>query len=309
MFTFLKAGIQTIKTALKKTHSFLGKKLKGLFTKELNEETLEELEQVLYEADLGSETVTDFITHLQAFHKKKPEASWKDYQKILEERAEKILAEPPKVSGNTPAPGKPLVVLILGVNGSGKTTSIAKLANLYKKEGKKVLLVAGDTFRAAAVEQLAHWSTLANVDLVKATPGQDPASVLYDAMQKGTAKSYDIILCDTAGRLESKTDLMHELAKIKRTAEKLDPLAPHEVFLVIDSTLGQTVVEQVRIFDEYVPLTGLILTKLDGSAKGGVALALYRARKIPIRYIAFGEKIDEIEMFDAKSYTEALFCD
>lgn len=307
MFGFLKTGFQTIKSALKKTRSFLGSQLQALFSKKFSEETLDELEQILYQADLGSKTVADLIAETEALHKKNPHASFKDYLDAMQKRAESLLELPPKVQGKEPSPGYPKVVLILGVNGSGKTTTIAKLAHLYQKEGKKVLLAAGDTFRAAAVEQLSFHAEKIGVDIVKALPGQDPASILYDAMQKGIAKGYDLVLCDTAGRLESKTDLLHELAKMSRIAKKLDPLAPHEVYLIVDATLGQTVVEQARIFGQHVPLTGFILTKVDGSAKGGVALALYREEQIPIAYICFGETVDAIAPFEIKSYTEALF--
>lgn len=309
MFRILKTGFQKIKNALKKTSSIFSKKLKALFSKPLSDETIDELERILFEADIGSKMAYELLDEVQTFHKKNPEAKGDEYIEVMRAQAEKVLTEKGETAGNEPLVGTPRVILMVGVNGTGKTTSIAKLAKKYVKEGKKVLLAAGDTFRAAAVEQLTIWADRVGVEIVKAAPGSDPSSVLFDAMSKGQAKGFDIILVDTAGRLESKSDLMRELEKMARVAKKQDELAPHEVFLTIDATLGQTAVEQVRIFNETIPLTGLIVTKIDGSAKGGVVLAIYRERKIPIHYIGVGEKMDDLLEFDPKEYTKALFCD
>ena len=309
MFRILKTGFQKIKSALKKTSSIFSIKLKALFSKPLSDDTLEELERILFEADIGSKMAYDLLDEVKAYHKKHPEATGDEYIEVMRSQAEKVLSEKAENLGNEPYIGSPRVILMVGVNGTGKTTSIAKLAKKYIGQGKTVLVAAADTFRAAAVEQLSIWANRIGVEIVKGAPGSDPSSVLFDAMSKGKAKGFDIILVDTAGRLESKSDLMRELEKMGRVAKKQDDLAPHEVFLTIDATLGQTAIEQVRIFHETIPLTGLIVTKIDGSAKGGVVLAIYRESKIPIHYIGVGEKMDDLLEFDPKEYTKALFCD
>lgn len=307
MFGLFKTGFQKIKKALTKTSSFLKTELKAIFTKPLDDETLENIERILYEADLGSAIVSDFIEKIQKFHKLHPKAQPTDYLDELQKRSLEILQEPPLVSTSYPPVGYSKVILIVGVNGAGKTTTLAKLANLFKDEGEKVLIAAGDTFRAAAIEQLEIWTKKIGVDLVKTHKGADSSGVLFDALMKGRAKEYSVILADTAGRLESKTDLMHELEKLHRVCKKFDETAPHETYLIVDASLGQTALEQAKIFHKFTPLTGIILTKIDGSAKGGIALSIYRELKIPIRYITFGEKIDDIAPFDPTSYTKALF--
>lgn len=309
MFGLFKTGFQKIKSALKKTHAFFGKKLLSLFAKPLDEESINEIEQTLYEADLGSNLVNIFLNHIVKFHKKHPEAKGDLLLKELQALSLEILQQPPRVTSAEPKANHPQVILVVGVNGSGKTTSIAKLTKHLQDEGKKVLLAAGDTFRAAASEQLAIWSERVGSEIVIGLPGGDPSSILFDAMSKAVAKDYDVVICDTAGRLESKNDLMKELEKMARVAKKQDPKAPHEIYLVIDGSLGQTAAQQAKIFNQYVPLTGLILTKIDGSAKGGVALAIYHELKIPIKYMGTGEKVEDFAPFDAKTYTEALFYD
>jgi fused signal recognition particle receptor len=307
MFSLFKTGLQKIKAALKKTSSFLHKNLLAIFSKPLNEELLEDLERTLYEADLGSKVVSDFIETLKKHFLEYGHSKAENYLALLEEKAYEILSVPPTTSGNEPMVGSPKLILIVGVNGSGKTTTLAKLAKYYQNKGQKIILAAGDTFRAAAQEQIAIWAERLQIDLVKGTLGADPSSVLFDAMAKAKAKKYDLIIADTAGRLESKTDLMQELEKIRRIAKKQDELAPHETFLIVDATLGQTAIDQTRTFHAYTPLTGIILTKIDGSAKGGVALALYREFGIPILFLGCGEKADDLIEFDPKSYTTALF--
>lgn len=309
MFKFLLSKIQSIKSALKKTSSFLQKHLSKIFSKPLDEESLEELEKILYEADIGSSTITHLLSHIQDFAKKNKTASAKDFLSEMQSLSEKILLEPAKITGNEPLIDTPQVILVVGVNGTGKTTTIAKLAKSLTDEGKKVLLAAGDTFRAAASSQLEIWAHRLKLEIVTSKSGADPSSVLFDAMAKAKAKHFDVVICDTAGRLESKSDLLKELEKMRRIAAKQDELAPHETYFIVDATLGQTAVEQIRIFNTYVPITGLILTKIDGSAKGGVALAIYRETKIPIRFVGFGEDVKDFAPFDAKSYTEALFYD
>ena len=309
MFGLFKTGFQKIKKALSKTGMFLKRELKALFAKPLDETTIENLEKVLFEADLGSGIVSDFISAVQTFHKHHPKATPNDYLKELQRCSQEILNTPPLVSGSEPPIGYSKVILIVGVNGAGKTTTLAKLAHLYKEEGEKVLIAAGDTFRAAAIEQLELWTNKIKVDLVKTHMGADSSGVLYDALMKGRSKEYSVILCDTAGRLESKTDLMHELEKLTRTCHKFDESAPHETYLIVDASLGQTALEQARIFHKFTPLTGIILTKIDGSAKGGIALSIYRELKIPIKFITFGETIDDIAPFNSEEYTKALFFD
>ncbi len=307
MFSFFKTGFQKIKAALKKTSQFLRTNLLSIFSKPLDDDTLDELERILYEADLGSSVVNDFIALIKEHVKKHGPTTGENYLSLLEEYAHKTFLTPPSILGKEPLPGLPKLILIVGVNGSGKTTTIAKLAKKEQDAGKKVLLAAGDTFRAAAQEQIALWAERLKIDLVKGVLGGDPSAILFDALSKGKAKQYDVVIADTAGRLESKTDLMQELEKLQRTAKKQDPLAPHETYLIVDATLGQTALDQARTFNTYTPLTGIILTKVDGSAKGGIALALYRECKIPILFLGCGEKVDDLVEFDPKAYAEALF--
>jgi len=297
MFDFLKSGFNKIRKAFSRTRSALGDKIRTLFRSPLSEATLEELEQILFEADLGSSLSLELVKEVR-----------KSDNPIdaLKTHAEMILAKPPRVQGKTPTT-TPLVILIVGVNGSGKTTSCAKLARLYQEEGKKVLLAAGDTFRAAAIEQLQTWAERLKLDCIKGKPGSDPAAVIFDALTAAKARGHDIVIADTAGRLQSKSDLMNELAKVKRVIEKVIPEAPHEIFLVLDATTGQNALDQAKIFNEFTPLTGLILTKLDGSAKGGIILSIYHQMGIPIRFIGIGEKADDFVPFEPKSYVDALF--
>lgn len=304
MFGFLKSGLSKIKKALAKTRSLLGAKLKGLFGGKVDEETLDQLEQILFEADLGSACALHFVDEMRKFSRKNPDSKTDSYIDEMKRLSLAIFAEPPKV---TPKEGVPHVILIVGVNGSGKTTSIAKIASAHKKAGKKVLLAAADTFRAAAVEQLSHWANKAGVDIVKGKQGADPSAVVFDAMEAAKARGTDLVIVDTAGRLQSKTDLMQELSKIVRVMQKTFPDAPHETYLTVDATAGQNAVDQAEIFHAHTPLTGLILTKLDGSAKGGVALSIYHKLHIPIVYVGLGESIDDLEPFNAESYVDALF--
>ncbi|MGH2613293.1 MAG: signal recognition particle-docking protein FtsY [Rhabdochlamydiaceae bacterium] len=300
MFGFFKK----IKSALTKTRSFLGSRLKLLFGSPLTEEAYEKLEQILYEADIGSIVTEDLITEVKKFLKYHPHAKPEEIIAQMEKYAEKILSAPPKIS---PKQGHPQVILIVGINGSGKTTSIAKLAAHFKGEGKKVLVAAADTFRAGAIDQLILWSEKLGIEIVKAQPGSDPSSVAFDALTAASKRNLDIVLIDTAGRLQNKTDLMQELEKIRRVCTKVILESPHEVLLVLDATTGQNAVEQAKIFNQYTPLTGIILTKLDGSAKGGVVLPIYKELGIPIQWVGVGEKMDDLIPFDQKSYLSGLF--
>lgn len=307
MFNFLKSGYQKFKNALQKTRSILGSRIRSLFSKPLDDSTFEQLEQILYEGDLGTGCAAHFVEYIQKFVKKNPGA---DSNKILEAmhgRALEILNLPPKVQAGKPQDGEPLVILVVGVNGSGKTTSIAKLAQHFSSQGKKVLLAAGDTFRAAAIEQLETWSKRIGVEIVKAKPQSDPSAVAFDALTAAKARHMDVVLIDTAGRLQNKTDLMQELEKIKRVSSKVVTDAPHEVLLVLDATVGQNAIDQAKTFNAFTPISGIILAKLDGSAKGGIALAIYEQLGIPVRWVGVGESAEDFMPFDAKNYVDALF--
>jgi fused signal recognition particle receptor len=199
------------------------------------------------------------------------------------------------------------VILVVGVNGSGKTTSIAKLAKNSKEAGQKVIVAAGDTFRAGAIDQLTHWADKIGVEIVKSKAGGDPSGVAYDALSAASARGADVVIIDTAGRLQNKTDLMHELEKIRRVCTKHIASAPHQTLLVLDATTGQNAIDQAEVFHKFTPLTGLILTKLDGSAKGGVVLAIYKKLSIPVQWIGVGEGENDLMPFDPKEYVEALF--
>jgi len=207
---------------------------------------------------------------------------------------------------DAPLPETPYVILVVGVNGAGKTTSVAKLAHNYDKAGKKVIIAAADTFRAAAYEQLKIWADRAGVPLIGQGQGADPASVVYDAVSSAVSRNVDVVLVDTAGRLHNKAHLMEELAKIMRVAKKKVPAAPHEVLLVLDGTTGQNAVQQAREFTRFVNVTGLVLTKLDGTSKGGIVLSISRELKLPVKYIGVGEKIDDLQLFDREKFVEAL---
>lgn len=300
MFNFLKK----IKSALTKTRDFLGSKLRALFKEPWSEETFDKLQQILYEADIGSRVTEEFVDDLKEYLRKNPQASPEQIIAQMRSFAQNILAAPPRIH---PTAGHPLVYLIVGINGSGKTTSIAKLAHLFKKEGKKVLLAAGDTFRAGAIDQLTLWAERLNIEIVKASPGSDPSSVAFDGLTAAKSRGADVILIDTAGRLQNKTDLMQELEKIRRVCNKVIPGAPHEIILVIDATIGQNGVEQAKIFNQFTPLTGILMAKLDGTAKGGIILPIYRELGVPIRFVGVGEKVDDLMPFDAVEYVSGLF--
>lgn len=305
MFGLLKSGFDKVKNALSKTSSQLSDKIRSLFGKPLDEETFDELERILYEADLGSELVAEFVDRVEKEVKRKPSITPELIIDLLKKHAREILSKTP--SSKERSPSKPEMILIVGVNGSGKTTSIAKLAHSFQKQKKKVLLAAGDTFRAAAIEQLEIWAKRTKTEIVKGAPGGDPSSVIFDALTAAKARGMDLVLADTAGRLQSKTDLMEELAKIKRVSDKVIPGAPHEIYLVLDTTTGQNAIDQAKTFNEFTPLTGIILTKLDGSAKGGIILSIYRQMGIPVKYIGVGEKVDDLIPFNVDNYIEALF--
>lgn len=307
MFNFFKSGYRKVQEALLKTRSALGKRLTALLRKPWDDSTREELEKILYEADLGTSCTEDFLRHLEKEFRSKPGSDLETISKSLQAYALNVLQSSSSVSGTMPKEGEPLVLLIIGVNGSGKTTSIAKLGKYFRDQGKTVLFGAGDTFRAAAGDQLSTWAERIGADIVRSLPGSDPSGVIFDTLTAGKTRGTDVILLDTAGRLQNKTELMLELEKVKKTCGKVLPGAPHETLLVLDATTGQNALDQAKVFHSKLPLTGLILTKLDGSAKGGIVLSIYKELKIPIRWIGTGESAEDLLPFDPVAYTQALF--
>lgn len=283
---------------------FLGQKIRSLFSGKVNEETIDQLEELFYQADLGSQTSNELSQKVRDLCKKKSDLSTDE---ILSEIKRDLLEQMRLVSLPETAPGNPHVILIVGVNGNGKTTSIAKLAHHFQSKGKKVLIAAADTFRAAAIDQLEIWAGQTGSLLVKGKPGSDPAAVVFDAITAAKGRGVDIVLVDTAGRLHTKTDLMKELEKIHRVSGKAYPGAPHETLLVLDATIGQNGVEQAATFHKFTPLTGLILTKLDGTAKGGTALSIQKKLQLPIKFIGTGERLDALQPFEPKSFIDSLF--
>lgn len=305
VFNFLKSTYQKVKQTLSKTGSLLGSKLRGLFKGEINEELLENLEKLFYEADLGVE-MSEFLTlKVKNAFKDNPKCTAED---LLKEIRQDIQSLFPASSNPLELPQKPEphVILIVGVNGNGKTTSVAKLAKKFKDNGKKVLVAAADTFRAAAMEQLSLWAEKLDINIVKGNPKSDPAAVVFDALTAAKARGVDLVIIDTAGRLHTKTHLMQELEKIRRSCHKVLPSSPHETFLVLDSTTGQNALDQAKIFHQYTPISGLILTKLDGTAKGGIVINLQKKLNIPVKFIGIGEGIDDLEPFDSQSFVQAL---
>lgn len=303
VFHYLKSGYAKIKSALSKARSYFGEKISSLFRGKIDEATLDRLEQLLYEADFGVQTAMELTSSIRAFHKTNPNATHDDFMHVIKSELLTLLKRfPPVLSEESPS-----IILIVGVNGNGKTTSTAKLAHLFKENGKKVLVGAADTFRAAAIEQLETWTKRLSIDIVKGAPKSDPAAVTFDTVQAGLARGADVILIDTAGRLHTKTALMQELDKIRRSCKKLSANAPHETLLVLDATTGQNAIDQARIFHQYTPLTGIILTKLDGTAKGGIVVAIQRELGIPVKFIGTGEQVDDFELFNADSFVSNLF--
>lgn len=307
ILNFLKAGYNKIKQALSKARSLLSSKLRSLFQGKIDENTLGQLEQTLYEADFGVQTATELTQRVRELHKLHPEYSTDDYITALKTDLVQLLKRYPSTLMEAPQEQLPFIILIVGVNGNGKTTSVAKLANLFIQQGKKPLVAAADTFRAAAIEQLNTWADRLNVDIVKGTPKSDPASVAFDGVSAAKARKCDVVLIDTAGRLHTKTHLMQELDKIKRACKKASQWGPHEVLLVLDATTGQNAIDQAKQFHQFTPITGLILTKVDGTAKGGIVIAIQREIGIPVKFIGTGESIDDLEPFDAEAFVDNLF--
>jgi fused signal recognition particle receptor len=308
---FGKKEKQTLDEGLQKTkESFftrVGKAIAGKAT--VDEEVLDDLEEALVSADVGVDTTIQIIERIEKRVARDKYMNTSELNVILRDEIEQMLRESgADGSGNFEVPDqKPFVVLVVGVNGAGKTTTIGKLAHNFKKAGYSVLLGAADTFRAAATDQLTVWSERADVPIVKQGMGADPASVAFDTVQSGLSRGTDVIIIDTAGRLHNKTHLMEELSKIKRVMKKLLPDAPHEVLLVLDGSTGQYALEQARHFTAATDVTSLAITKLDGTAKGGVVLAIANQFKIPVKYIGMGEKIDDLLLFNSHEFVDSLF--
>ena len=294
-----------LKQGMNKTKTSFDEKINNVFKsfRKVNEEFLDELEEILIMSDIGMETSIKIINNLRDRIKKEKIQDEEDVKKALREEMEQILDIADKdLKLNT----KPSVILVIGVNGVGKTTSIGKIANRLAKDGKKVVVAAADTFRAAAVEQLEIWANRSGADIVKREEGVDPASVVYDAMKITKEKNADVLIVDTAGRLHNKKYLMDELSKIQKVINKEMPEADKEVLLVIDGTTGQNAIQQVKAFKQEADITGLILTKLDGTAKGGVVIGIVEENKIPVKFIGVGEQIDDMEIFDSEDFVRAI---
>jgi fused signal recognition particle receptor len=294
-----------LKNGLSKTKSSFDEKINNVFSnfRKVDEELLDELEEALIMSDVGVETSTKIISNLRNRIKKEKIESEEDVRNALREEIVNILDE---VDNSLKLETHPSVILVVGVNGVGKTTSIGKIANRLKQDGKKVVIAAADTFRAAAVEQLEIWANRANCDIVKKEEGSDPASVVYDAIQITKQKDADVLICDTAGRLHNKKYLMDELIKIKKVIDKELPESSKEVLMVLDATTGQNAISQVKAFKETVDINGLILTKLDGTAKGGVVVGIVAENQMPVKFIGVGEQIDDMEIFNSKDFAKAL---
>jgi fused signal recognition particle receptor len=301
---------EKFKEGLTKTRDNFSGKVNDLVARyrKVDEDFFEELEEIMIQADVGFDTVMKLIEELKMEVKRRNIQDPRDVQSVISEKLVDIYNAGEEQSSklNIQADGL-TVILFVGVNGVGKTTTIGKLGYKFKNEGKKVLLAAGDTFRAGAIEQLEVWGERVGVEVIKQGEGSDPAAVMYDAIQAAKSRKTDILLCDTAGRLQNKVNLMKELEKVKRVIEKEIPGAPHEVILVLDATTGQNALIQAKTFKEVTNVSGIVLSKLDGTAKGGIVLAIRNELKIPVKFVGLGEKMDDLQEFDAEKYVYGLF--
>jgi signal recognition particle-docking protein ftsY len=294
-----------LKNGLNKTKTSFDEKMNDIFSnfRKVDEDLLDELEEALIMSDVGANTSSMIIENLRQRIKKENIKDEEGVREALRQEIQDIFA---KTDSELHLNTKPSVILVVGVNGVGKTTSIGKIANRLKKDGKKVVIAAADTFRAAAVEQLEIWANRAGCDLVKRNEGTDPASVVYDAIKVTREKNADVLICDTAGRLHNKKYLMDELAKIKKVIDKELPDADEEVLMVLDSTTGQNAISQVQAFKETVDITGIILTKLDGTAKGGAVIGIVNENNVGVKFIGVGEQIDDMEKFNSRDFVKAI---
>ncbi|HHW98620.1 MAG TPA: signal recognition particle-docking protein FtsY [Firmicutes bacterium] len=299
-FSKLKQGLQ------KTRQGFIGKIEQLITGRKIDEELFEELEELLITSDVGVRTALDLVEELREDARQQKLSSGDELRGLLKDKLRQLLgdSEPLHVEA-----GRLNVILVVGVNGVGKTTTIAKLASRFKAEGRKVMLAAGDTFRAAAAEQLEIWGNRIGVPVLRHDEGADPAAVVYDALQSAKARAMDVLIVDTAGRLHTKSNLMNELEKIGRVVGRECPGAPHEVLLVIDATTGQNAVVQAEQFGQSVPLTGLVLTKMDGTAKGGIIFAIANQQQLPVKLIGVGEQLDDLRDFQPDEFVEALFAE
>ncbi|MBA2479572.1 MAG: signal recognition particle-docking protein FtsY [Planctomycetes bacterium] len=310
MFKAIGRLLSRIKEGLAKTRSAVGGALRRLIGvgRSIDRAFLEQLEDTLLQADIGVAKSEEIIAELKTRYRDGEIAKGEDLLDFLKKSLRAEL-QPPQDSEITWAAEGPTVVLIVGVNGAGKTTTIGKLAKRFKDQGKQVLIAAGDTYRAAAIEQLSIWATRAGVEIIKTHDGADAAAVAFDAVVAAQSRGADLVLIDTAGRLHNKEHLMRELEKIRRVIQKRLPTAPHETLLVLDATAGQNAVQQAKVFGDSMGVTGLVLTKLDGTAKGGVAITIRRELGLPVRYIGVGETMEDLQPFDPDAYIEAIFAD
>lgn len=294
-----------LKNGLNKTKTSFDEKMNYIFSnfRKVDEDLLEELEEALIMSDVGANTSATIINNLRERVKKE---NIKDEQGVREALRKEIQEIFDATDNTLKLETKPAVILVVGVNGVGKTTSIGKIANKLKKDGKKVVVAAADTFRAAAVEQLEIWANRVGCDIVKREEGVDPASVVYDAIKITKEKNADVLICDTAGRLHNKKYLMDELIKIKKVIDKELPDSSEEVLMVLDATTGQNAISQVQAFKETVDITGIVLTKLDGTAKGGAVIGIVNENKVPVKFIGVGEQVDDMEIFNSEDFVKAL---
>lgn len=295
-----------LKESLTRTRQNFVEKIDSIITgrKHIDENLFEELEEALIQGDVGTDTALSLVDELRRVVKERRVSDASQLKPILQELIKEIMDQdysPLSLEGD------PTVILVVGVNGVGKTTTIGKIAHNLKQEGKKVILAAGDTFRAAAIDQLQIWGNRAGVDVIKHKEGADPAAVVYDALQAARARNADVLVVDTAGRLHTKSNLMEELKKVGRVLSRENPGAPHEVLLILDATTGQNAINQARIFGEATGVTGIVLTKLDGTAKGGVVIGIKQALRIPVKFIGIGEGMDDLRPFSSGEFVEALF--
>ncbi len=297
-----------LRTGLAKTRDSFTGRLDRLILgkKEITAELLDELEEILFTSDIGVATTDELIGSVREKVARKELRDPEKLKSALREHMLSFLAIPEQDVA-VPEPGQPLIIMVIGVNGVGKTTTIAKVAHRFKEEGKEVMLVAADTFRAAAVEQLAIWGERIGVEVIKQKTGADPSAVTFDAVSAAVARKVDVVLIDTAGRLHTKRNLMDELKKIYRVTGKKVVSAPHQVWLVLDATTGQNAISQAEIFNQELGVTHIVLTKLDGTAKGGIVVGISHQLQLPIKFIGIGEKMDDLRPFDAADFVQALF--
>jgi len=293
------------KEGLSKTREGFVDKISNLVSgkREFDEDFFEELEEIFIQGDVGMATTLNLVESLKRKVKAEKITETKDLYQILEELIVGLLGAESALN----VEGKPAVIMVVGVNGAGKTTTIGKMAHQYKEQGKKVLIAAGDTFRAAAIDQLEVWANRVGTQLIKHQEGSDPAAVAYDAVNAGRSRGADVVIIDTAGRLQNKANLMQELQKVHRIVSKEMPGAPQEVLLVLDATTGQNAISQAKVFSEAVGVTGIALTKLDGTAKGGVVLGIAHELNIPVKLIGIGEGIEDLKAFNGRTFAKALF--